>query len=299
MSRLDQPDPAPTADQPASGLALVGAAMLIAPGMDALAKLLTQDHSPGAVALFRFAAQTALLIPLLSFVGWERPRPAHLLAGTFLALALLMINAAFREMPIANALAIFFVEPLLLTVLSALILGERIGWRRIAAVVVGLLGALIVIRPNHAVYGSAALYPLATAFLFAGYLLTLKVLTRRGRLLGLQFWTGLSALGVLLGLGLSGVMPDFTALSAPRREDLALILALGAISVLAHQLVAHGLARMQASLVAPMQYLEIVSATLLGWWIFGDFPDMLTWAGTAIIIAAGLYVFHRERRVPS
>lgn len=286
------------ADTPATGLVLVTLAMLIAPVMDALSKLLTDDHTPGMVALVRFAAQSVLLLPLIVVLRtWERPRAGHLLAGVFLAMALLSINAAFREMPLANALAIFFVEPLVLTVMSVVVLGERIGWRRVAAVVAGLIGALVVIRPNAAAYGWAALYPLATAFFFAAYLLTTKVLTRGGRLLALQFWTGLTATAVLAGAGLSGVAASFTALSWPGGGDWALIVALGAISILAHQLVAHGLARMDASLVAPMQYLEIVSATLLGWFVFREFPDPLTWAGTAIIIGAGLYVFHRERRV--
>lgn len=85
--------------------------------------------------------------------------------------------------------------------------------------------------------------------------------------------------------------------SFPVGFDWTLIAAMGLIGVAAHQMLAHGLARAEASQVAPLQYLEIVSATALGWLVFGNFPDLLTWAGTAIIISAGLYVFHRERRV--
>ena len=284
-----------------TGLILITAAMLVAPGMDALAKLLTADHTPGMVALARFGAQSVLIALLIPFLGgWGRPRAGHALAGAFLGLALLFIVAAFREMPLANALAIFFVEPLMLTGLSVLILRERIGWRRFLAMVVGLIGAMVVIRPNFALYGWAAVYPLAAAFFFASYLLATKVMTRVGRLMSLQFWTGLAAVCVLLAAGLiGGPVADFTALSWPRGGDWALIAALGALSVLTHQLIAHGLRRMDASLLAPMQYLEIVSATLLGWLIFHEFPDLLTWAGTALIIGAGLYVFHRERRVNS
>jgi drug/metabolite transporter (DMT)-like permease len=200
---------------------------------------------------------------------------------------------------VANAIAIFFVEPFLLTLLSALVLGERIGWRRIGAVAVGLVGALIVIRPNWAVYGPAAAWPLVTALCFACYMLVTRVLSMGGRLLGMQLWTSLFAalwIGALIAWG-DGAGVATLAASLPRGEELPLVAGLGLIGVAGHQLLAQGLARAEASLVAPMQYLEIVSATALGWLVFGNLPDAPTWAGTAIIVGAGLYVLHRERAV--
>lgn len=283
-----------------TGLLIVTVGFLIAPGMDVFAKLLTETVSPGQTVLGRFLVQTVLLLPLLAlFAQWSRPRLGHWVAGVFLAMALLCFNAALQVMPIANAIAIFFVEPLILTVLSALILKEQIGWRRVSAVLVGLIGAMIVIRPNFAAYGPTALLPVATAFGFAGYVLINRVMTGDGNLLALQFWTGFGStlvIGAACALGHQAEIPVLE-LDWPTVQETWLFLGMGAMAVLTHQMLVLALSMLPASVLAPMQYLEIVSATLLGWWIFKDFPDMLTWVGTAIIVGAGVYVFHRERKV--
>jgi S-adenosylmethionine uptake transporter len=284
---------------PGTGLALVAVGFLVAPGMDVISKWLTQTHSPGQVALMRFVAQMILVLPLVAaFRQWGRPRAGHALGGVLIGTALVTFNAALQVMPVANAIAIFFVEPFLLTLLSVLVLGERIGWRRVGAVAAGLLGALIIIRPNWAEYGPAAAWPLATAFFFACYMLVTRVMSLGGRILALQLWTSVFAalwIGALVAWGDGLGVPTLTA-TLPRAVDLALAAGLGLIGIASHQMLAHGLARAEASLVAPMQYLEIVSATALGWLVFGNFPDGPTWAGTAIIVGAGLYVFRRERR---
>ena len=291
---------APLPRTPGTGLALVTVGFLFAPGLDVISKWLTQAHSPGMVALMRFAAQLVLLLPLVTAFGqWSRPRAGHALGGALLGMALVAFNSALQVMPVANAVAIFFVEPFLLTLLSALVLRERIGWRRIGAVAVGLIGALIIIRPNWAEYGPAAAWPLATATCFACYMLVTRVMSLSGRLFALQFWTSLFAalwIGGLIAWG-DGAGVATLAASLPRGIEFALAAGLGLIGIAAHQMLAQGLARTEASLVAPMQYLEIVSATALGWLVFGNFPDGPTWAGTAVIIGAGLYVFHRERRL--
>ena len=288
------------ADTPRAGLILATIAFLVAPGMDVFAKLLTETLSPGMIVIGRFLSQTVLMLPLLFLVGqMVRPRAGHLAAGFFLAFALLTINAALAVMPIANAIAIFFVEPLILTLLSALILGEQIGWRRVLAVLVGLLGAMVVIRPNFEEYGSTALLPLATALFFACYILVTRVMSQQGDRFALQFWTGVAAMLIMLaasGVSHATPLPDIE-LAIPDLRETMLFLAMGVFAVFSHQLIVNALARTEASVIAPMQYLEIISATIFGWWIFGDFPDLLTWIGAGIIIASGVYVFHRERQV--
>lgn len=287
-------------DTPRAGMIIMALAMLFAPGMDVFAKLLTETASAGQVTLGRFLVQTVLLVPLVWMAGqWSWPRPGHALAGAFLAVALVAINAAFTVMPIVNAIAIFFVEPLVLTVLSVVILGERIGWRRVMAVIVGLIGALIVIRPNWAAYGPTAVLPLITAFSFASYMLVTKVMATGPNKFALQFWSGAFALAFLTAFTVVGDRAGLAiaTLEMPALGSLWLYLAMGALAVMTHQMIVHALARADASLAAPMQYLEIVSATLFGWWVFSDFPDPLTWTGAAIIIGAGLYVFRREQLV--
>ena len=290
----------PVPDTPQAGVALMAGAMLFAPFMDMFAKLLTETMSPGAIGLGRFLAQSLILLPFVLALGqWRRPSWLHLLAGCFLGAALLSITAALKHMPIPNALAIFFVEPLILTLMSAAILGEKLGWRRLAAVTVGLIGALIVIRPNWAAFGPAAVYPLITAVCFAGYLLITRVMTQQGGRVALQFWIGVF---VMLALALVTLIGDhFSApalvLSWPGQWELLLLACMGLLAAVSHQLIANAFARAEAGALAPLQYLEIFSAVLIGWFVFADFPDRLTWAGTAIIIGSGIYVFYRERQL--
>jgi drug/metabolite transporter (DMT)-like permease len=290
----------PIPDTPQAGVALMAGAMFVAPVMDMLAKLLTDTMSPGAIGLGRFLAQSLILLPFVLAMGqWGRPTRLHVLAGVFLGAALLSINAALKHMPIANALAIFFVEPLILTLMSAAILGERLGWRRLSAVAAGLVGALIVIRPNIAAFGPAAVYPLITAVCFAGYLLITRIMTRRGERVALQFWIGIFAmlaLALAVAIGTRFDAPVL-AFSWPGQREIMFLSIIGLLAAISHQMIAHAFARAEAGVLAPLQYLEIFSAVLIGWLVFGDFPDRLTWFGTAIIIGAGIYVFYRERQL--
>ena len=282
------------------GMALMVGAMVLVPGLDTLAKLLVERLSPAQVAAGRFLVQTLVLLPvLLAVAPIGSPTRLHLLAGTLLGLALLCLNTALTVLPVATAIAIFFVEPLILTLLAALLLGERLGWRRLGAVGVGLVGALLVLRPNLEAYGPAAAWPLATAVLFAGYMLTMRVMTRRGSRLCLQFWLGAVAALVLALGALGGALadPGGGVLLWPTGPEMALFAAMGLLAALSHGMIIGAIARVEAGVVAPFQYLEILSATALGWLVFGDFPDAATWAGTALIVSAGVYVFHRERQL--
>jgi drug/metabolite transporter (DMT)-like permease len=202
-------------------------------------------------------------------------------------------------MPIANAISIFFVEPLILTLLSAYLLGEGLGWRRLTAVGLGLIGALVVIRPNWAAFGPAAIYPLFAACGFAGYLLITRVMTRKGGRLALQFWIGIAAMSAMAVATLVGdaLGVPVLALGWPQGVQWGYLAAMGLIAAVSHQMIAHALARAEAGVLAPLQYLEIISAVLIGWFVFADFPDRLTWLGTGIIIGAGTYVFYRERQL--
>lgn len=287
-------------ETPQAGVAIMAGAMLFAPFMDMFAKLLTETMSPGSIGAARFAMQSLILLPFVLALGqWSRPTWLHALAGCFLGSGLLCITSALKYMPVPNVIAIFFAEPLILTLLSAYILGEGLGWRRLAAVSAGLVGALVVIRPNWDAFGPAAVYPLGTAFCFACYLLITRIMTRTGGRVALQFWVGVFAtlaLAAAIAIGAPFHAPAL-ALTWPGRHEMLLILCVGLLAAASHQMIVNAFARAEAGTLAPLQYLEIISATLIGWFVFGDFPDALTWLGTAIIISAGLYVIHRERQL--
>ena len=284
------------------GILIISAAMLTVPVIDALAKLAATSQAVGQIVWGRFVVQCLLLAPVLvlrrtPLTGTLAPR--HLVMGVVLAGAVVFLVWGLHHLPIANNTAIFFVQPLILTVISGLFLGERIGPSRWLAVAIGLAGALVVIRPNWAAYGAATILPFLAGTCYAIYMALTRTRAVREDIIVLQFWTGLVAAGVLTacmaagwGLGL----PLFR-FSLPDPAGIALVLAIGMLSALIHVMIAAALKRADASVMAPFQYLEIVSATLLGWAVFGDLPDGVTAAGTAIIIGAGLYVFLTERRV--
>ncbi|MFV2093186.1 MAG: DMT family transporter, partial [Hyphomicrobiales bacterium] len=222
----------------------------------------------------------------------------HVARGVLLAVATLMFFTSLAVLPLADAIAIFFVEPLILTVLSAVFLGEPVGWRRLLAVAVGFIGALIIIRPSFAIFGPTALLPLGTALAFAIYLVLTRLLVVAESTVTLQFYAGVFgslAMTVALWLGVVGDISVLTPAMPSARQWLLLAL-MGLIATVGHQFVVLAIRRVGAGMVAPFQYMEIISATLLGMVLFDEFPDTATWAGVGIIVGAGLYVYIRERR---
>lgn len=285
-----------------SGILFMIAGVMLVPMLDAFAKYLSDWLSPGQIALFRFGFQSVILMSILTArreLAWPGPISGWLaLAGFFGASAVLCLIWAVSLLPLATAISIFFIEPLLLTLIAAAVLGEKVGPRRIGAIFAGLAGALIVIRPNWASFGPMILLPAAAAFFFACYVATIRGLSSRLGGLPMQAWSGTWAtliIAVVVMLGSLGEAPILRFEAVPDWAWLYLG-AMGAIAALAHMMFAMAFQRVEAGALAPFQYLEIVGATTLGYLVFGDFPDALTWAGTALILSAGLYVFYRERQ---
>jgi len=278
----------------------MAAGALTVPTLDVIAKLLMERLPTAEVGAGRLFLQSLLLLPFVLAAGqMRRPLPLQLAAGGFLGCAVYCLNAAVREMPVANAIAIFFVQPLILTLMAGFLLREGIGWRRLTAVLVGLLGALVVLRPNLGAYGWAAAWPLGAALFFATYMILTRIMSRRGGHLAHVFWTGIVAMAMILALGglLAAADAPESRFLVPTAREAALFLAAAVIGIVVMQCFMQALARADAAALAPLGYLEIVAATGLGWLVFGHFPDAMTWAGTAIIVAAGIYVIHRERVV--
>lgn len=284
------------------GIAIMTAAMLIVPSMDVLAKVLTRSMPAMEVAFARFVGQLLVATLVGLAIGEGRrlmpPKPAgHLLRGLFLAATSLLFFTALATMPLTDALAIAFAEPMILTAVSPWLLGETVGWRRWAACGVGFLGTLIIIRPSFEQFGMTALLPLAAAFTFAGYHVMTRRLSGQGTLTAVQFTTGLIGT-VALGIGLA-VSSNGGWLSGavvwPQGWSWAIFLSIGVISFVTHGMIVTAFGHAPAAVLAPFGYLEIVSATALSFLVFGDFPDRPTWAGIALIVASGLYIVHRER----
>lgn len=293
-----QPVSAPSAQ---SGMLIMVLALFLVPVGDSLSKLLTGILGPFEIALWRFLFQTLVLAGALLVMrpkiigghfGWL------ILGGITSAATLAGLIGAFVVMPIATAIAIFFVEPLILTVLSAIILKEKTGWRRYLAVLVGLVGAIVVIRPGWDVFGWRTLLPLAAALAFALNAISMRKASEHLPSVSVQFWFALVAMVVLaLSRLFLGELDLFSFANGFDTDGPWLqLLIMGALSALTFFLFSEAFRRTPAGTLAPFQYIEIIGATALGYFVFGDFPDLWTWIGTAIILASGLYVFHRERR---
>ncbi len=216
-----------------------------------------------------------------------------------IAFATLFFFTGLAYLPMADAIAIFFIEPMLVTLLSVLFLGETIHWRRITAISLGFAGALIVIRPTFAEVGFNALYPVGAACCFSVYILLTRRLVRDEDPIRLQFLGGVFGCLVMtfaLGFG-AGYEIGVLSVVSPTTTHWLLLAALGLIAALCHLLVVYAYQRAAVGLLAPFQYVEIIGATILGLVVFSDFPDPITWLGIAIIVTSGIYVFRREARL--
>lgn len=288
------------------GVVLMAVAMLLLPGMDAIAKYMANfvGMSPGQVTFYRFFFQVLCTIPLVFLAsGRDMLRPKrpwmNLLRGAIHGAASLLFFAAVKYMPLADVFAIYFVEPFILTAMSAIFLGERVGWRRWLAIMVGFGGALIVIQPSFVLFGWTALLPVACAFLYSIYLFMNRALGDADSPLTMQTIAGFGGtifMGAALFLGDSAGIADFEPSLPDSTFSLVLLLILGALSGYAHMLIVRAFRMAPLSLLAPFQYFEIISATVLGYAIFGDFPTPSKWLGIAIIVASGLFIIWREHR---
>lgn len=280
---------------------MMAGGVLIIPGIDAIAKHLSTSLAPGQIAACRFLFQLIFLLPIILFTGGRLASGYPVLnacRGALIGVATLFFFWSLKYLPLADAIAIFFVEPLILTLISALFLGDRVGWRRLAAIGIGFIGALFVIRPSFHMIGLPALLPLAAACCFAVYLALTRTVAQHDNVLTMQLWAAIFGgltLAVALLIGEVKTLAVIDPLWPSVHEWLMLAL-LGLIGTSGHLLIVGAFRRASPSILAPFQYLEILGATLFGVIIFNDFPSMITWLGIAMIVAAGLYVFHRERR---
>ncbi len=280
--------------RPIIGVALMLGAMASLPFIDVLAKFLGQQGVPilqivwarlvfGAVITLPFAVRhggAARLWP-------ERPY-YHSFRAAFLILATFCFFLSLTYLPIADALAIFFVQPLVVTVLSALVLKEQVGPRRWAAVFIGFIGTLIIIRPGFAEVNPGSGLALAAGTFLAVYFVMTRKIAGQAPAMVTTFQTNLIGAAMMtLAIPLLWQSPSL--------GQWAMLASLGVVATLGHFMIVRAYDFAEASLLAPLAYTEMIMATALGWWFFGDFPDGWTITGVAILIGCALYISWRER----
>lgn len=284
------------------GMISMVAAMLLLPVSDTFAKVLTGVLGPVEVTMWRLLAQGLCLAPAV-FLMRRRLHgamfsPIIALSGMLIMITLSSLVTAFSVMPIATAIAIFFVEPLILTLLAGPLLGEVAGPRRYAAVAIGLAGALIVIRPGFSEFGLATLLPLVAATAYALNMIVLRRACRTRSGLTVQCGATIyAALGLSAVVGVLGATEIIDVAPLDRPAWIwGTILGSGAFAAASFVLIAEAFRNAEVTTLAPFQYLEIVGATAAGFLVFSEFPDGLTWLGIAIILGSGAYIFQRENR---
>jgi drug/metabolite transporter (DMT)-like permease len=281
-------------DNPLAGVLLLVIAMSVVPIMDGFAKYLSAFYPVPQIVWARYFFHLLILLPLvLWWHGWRglvprRPR-LQLLRSSFLLCSTVLFFGAIALIPLADAIALVFISPLIVTACSPLVLGEHVGLRRWSAVIIGFLGACVIFRPGLGVFQWGSLLAIAAGATYAFYILSTRKLSGSAPPLVTLLHTA------LLGAAIMSLVVPFIWVT-PTRLDLALMVGMGLIAAFGHFLIIMAFERAGASVLAPYSYSEIVTATLVGYVAFGDFPDVWTWVGVAIIIVSGIYIALRERR---
>jgi drug/metabolite transporter (DMT)-like permease len=277
------------------GIFLMCAGVSLFPLMNAMMKLLTARYPVFEIVWARFTGHlVVMLIVFLPQYGRRliaTRRPLVQLGRSALMLASNSVFVlAIGKVPLATASAIGFTSPLIVTALSVPLLHEQVGWRRWSAVMVGFFGALLIIRPGSGLHDPAVLLLLASAGAYALYQIATRwVMAHDSPATGIIFAALLGSFGTSLILPFVFVMPRSLF-------DLAMFLSLGCLGGLGHFLVIKAFQAAPASVIAPLGYVELLGTATLGYLIFANFPDSLTWVGALIIIVSGLYIAMRERR---
>lgn len=287
--------PSATVARPMLGVGLMLAAMAILPFIDVLAKFLGQQGMPILMIVWARALFGGLMtLPFaLKSEGTRTFRPArplhHLARAGLLFTATFLFFQALKHLPIADALAIFFVNPLVIVILSALVLKEKVGPRRWAAVAMGFLGTMIIIRPGMVAMNPGTLYALGAGAALGGYFVMTRHIAGASDAMALTFQT--CAIGTAL------MTPTILFVWVPPTHlQWVMFTALGVVATLGHVLITKAYEQAEASLLAPLAFTEIIMATLVGWVFFNDLPDRWTLLGVTILIASTIYISIRERR---
>ena len=271
---------------------------------DAVAKILGQSIPLGQLLLVRFAVQAIILIPMVwaTKLVWRMNGWVLKLAFLRTVLHIFGIGAMFtalQYLPLADAVAIAFVMPFIMLLLGKYILGADVGARRLIACIVGFIGTLLVVQPSFANVGWPALLPMVVAVNFSFFMLITRQIAKETNPIGLQAVSGVMAVGIMVpALAITaGMGIDALTLIPPTGFEWSMLGAIGVLGTLAHLLMTWSLRYAPLATLAPMQYLEIPIATVIGFWVFKDLPNGLAAVGIAITIAAGVYIILRERAI--
>ncbi len=269
-------------------------AILILTSMDATVKYLSSDYEILNLVWVRYLGQTlvvlVIVIPRLKSTLTTNQLGLQLARSLFLFLATICFFIGISSIEFGAATAILQINPLFVVLAAHYLLGESLGWQKILGVCVGLLGALIIIRPGTDVFSPYALYPIGAALGFSGYFIATKYLSKTETIWSSLFYT------TLIGAIASSLIVPFYW-TTPTFGDLKFFGMISILGTVGQLLIIYSLFKAHASVLSPFTYASIIYATIFGMIFFNEFPDFWTYFGAIVIILAGLYIWWYELHI--
>lgn len=261
--------------------------------MHASVRFVSTDLPPFQIAFFRNLFGLAFLVPFLVGAGFAQMRTQrfglHALRGLINVSAMLMFFTSLSITPLATVTALSFTAPIFAALLSVFFLGERFRLYRWMAIIVGFLGMLIILRPGFVAVEPGALLAAGAAALWAVAMIVIKILSRTESSVAIVAWMGIFLCAFSIG-------PALWVWQTPSTWNLMWLVFIGFCGSIAQVTLSQSLKESEPTAVMPFDFLKLIWATILGAWFFGEFPDVLTYAGAIVIFTAGLFIAIRERR---
>jgi len=267
-------------------------AWVMLPIMDGFAKYLSSTIPVLQITWSRYFFTVIIALPIMLFFfrknfKWTQQPKLQLIRGLLLFSANILFFYSISVISLAKALTLAFIAPLIVTILSPILLDEKVGFRRWAAVITGFIGSLIVLRPGFVEINSASLAALGTGFLYGIYLIVTRKLHNSDHPLLTLLLTGV--VGAIIG---SMIVPIVWV--KPTLIEWYMMFAIGFFASLGHLLLILSLRFADASKLAPFGYFEIITNIIIGFYFFNHFPDNWTFLGLFVIVLSGIYIFKRE-----
>ena len=270
-------------------------AWVMLPIMDGLAKYLSAELPVLQITWARYFFTVVFIFPLMLFffkkyLVWTDKPKLQLIRGLILLTANISFFYSISVISLPKALTLAFVAPLVVTAFSPFFLGESVGYRRWAAVIIGFIGSLVVIRPGFLEINLASLAALGTGIMYGFYLIITRKLSTSDNPLLTLLLTG------VVGAIIATTFMPFVWVS-PTFNQWSIMAAIGLFACIGHLFIILSLKYADASKLAPFSYFEIVPNIIIAYYFFGDFPDSWTFLGLFIIVFSGIYISRRENIV--
>lgn len=280
---------------------------------DSIIKWLSPELPLHQITLYRSAFALILVLVIVQFEGGlvtlKTRRPVlHLLRGSMLVLANMFFFTALAAMPLAETVVLFYTAPLFICILSQPVLGERVGFSRWVVIVVGMIGAIIMLRPGTDLFKPISLLPMMAALSYAAMVMMTRKLGIREKAGALTFYIQIAFILISSGVGLAMGDGKFDAYENaslsfllrawewPSWEQMQLLMLCGAIVSVGGYLISQAYRIGEAPAVAPFEYASLPFALVVGYYLWGDWPDRYAFIGTGLIISSGLLVMYLENR---